>query len=189
MAVKTFTAGEVLTAADTNTYLANAGLVYVSSAAVSNVTSFDVTGFTNAYSMFRVVVVMARHTGTGGSTMSATLRDATTGYSTGYYGGGVDANYLGTISSYGARNNGADIPMGSVYSPFAPLRVTFDIGGMNTTSFRPTLTGQSYDVAGTRNLNFGFEYGSTLTLSLDRMRFACAVGMTGNWYLYGYRTA
>jgi hypothetical protein len=29
MAIKTFTTGEVLTAADTNTYLANSGLVYV----------------------------------------------------------------------------------------------------------------------------------------------------------------
>jgi hypothetical protein len=29
MAIKTFTTGEVLTASDTNTYLANAGLVFV----------------------------------------------------------------------------------------------------------------------------------------------------------------
>ncbi len=29
MAVKTFTTGEVLTAADTNTYLNNGGLVYI----------------------------------------------------------------------------------------------------------------------------------------------------------------
>jgi len=34
MAVKTFTAGEVLNASDTNTYLANAGLVYVKSTTV-----------------------------------------------------------------------------------------------------------------------------------------------------------
>ena len=34
MAIKTFTTGEVLTASDTNTYLANAGLVYITSTAV-----------------------------------------------------------------------------------------------------------------------------------------------------------
>jgi hypothetical protein len=31
MAIKTFTTGEVLTASDTNTYLANSGLVYIKS--------------------------------------------------------------------------------------------------------------------------------------------------------------
>jgi hypothetical protein len=33
MAIKTFTTGEVLTAADTNTYLANSGLIRESAAA------------------------------------------------------------------------------------------------------------------------------------------------------------
>jgi hypothetical protein len=43
MAIKTFTTGEVLTASDTNTYLANAGLVYITQANLSgsavNITS------------------------------------------------------------------------------------------------------------------------------------------------------
>ena len=35
MAIKTFTTGEVLTAADTNTYLANSGLVYITQATLT----------------------------------------------------------------------------------------------------------------------------------------------------------
>jgi hypothetical protein len=36
MAIKTFTTGEVLTASDTNTYLANSGLVYVKSQTIGS---------------------------------------------------------------------------------------------------------------------------------------------------------
>lgn len=189
MAIKTFTAGEVLTASDTNTYLANSGLVYVSGASVSNVTTIDVTGFTTGYSQFRVIMNLARHSSVGGSTVTMTLRDASSGYTTGYYGGGVDMNYLGTVSSYGARNNGPDMPIGSVYSTDGLLRAYFDVGGMNTSSTRTTLSGNSYDIPGTRNLAWGFEYAGSRTLVVDRIRLSCAVGMTGTWQLYGYRTA
>jgi len=41
MAIKTFTTGEVLTAADTNTYLTNSGFQYVSSGSFTNAASFD----------------------------------------------------------------------------------------------------------------------------------------------------
>lgn len=44
MAIKTFTTGEVLTASDTNTYLANSGLVFVKSQTIgSAVTSVTVS--------------------------------------------------------------------------------------------------------------------------------------------------
>jgi hypothetical protein len=58
MAIKTFTSGEVLTAADTNTYLANSGLVFVKSqtigSGVSSVTVSDV--FSATYDNYRVMV-------------------------------------------------------------------------------------------------------------------------------------
>ena len=163
------------------------GLELISSASVSNATTVDITGFTTTYAQFRVIMDLARHSGTGGSTVTMTLRDASSGYSTGYYGGGVDMNYLGTVSSYGARNNGADMPIGAVYAPDSPLRAYFDVGGMNTSTSRTTLSGNSYDVPGTRNLAWGFEYAGGRTLVVDRIRLTCAVGMTGTWQLYGYR--
>ena len=57
MAVKTFTT-EVLTSADTNTYLANSGLVYVTSATIgTTVSTVTVTNaFNSTYSDYRVVI-------------------------------------------------------------------------------------------------------------------------------------
>jgi len=53
MAIKTFTTGEVLTAADTNTYLANSGLVYITSGTLSG-TAIDGI-FTTTYDNYRIV--------------------------------------------------------------------------------------------------------------------------------------
>jgi len=57
MAIKTFTTGEVLTAADTNTYLANSGLVLVKSQTVgSGVSSVEVTGaFSSTYDNYKIL--------------------------------------------------------------------------------------------------------------------------------------
>ena len=58
MAIKTFTTGEVLTAADTNTYLANSGLVFVKSQTIgSGVTSVTVSNaFSATYDNYRILV-------------------------------------------------------------------------------------------------------------------------------------
>lgn len=53
MAIKTFTTGEVLTAADTNTYLANGGLTYITSGTLSG-TAIDGI-FTSTYDNYRIV--------------------------------------------------------------------------------------------------------------------------------------
>ena len=55
MAIKTFTAGSVLTAADTNTYLANAGLVYITQASATSGSSLSVDNvFSSTYSNYRI---------------------------------------------------------------------------------------------------------------------------------------
>lgn len=58
MAIKTFASGEILTASDTNTYLANAGLVYVTSTTIgTNVTSVTISNcFTTTYDSYRIVL-------------------------------------------------------------------------------------------------------------------------------------
>jgi len=62
MAVKTFTTGEVLTAADTNTYLNNGGLVYITQASWTTGATVSVNNcFTSTYSAYRLVVRNARH--------------------------------------------------------------------------------------------------------------------------------
>ena len=57
MAIKTFTTGEILTASDTNTYLNNGGLVYVTSVTVgagSNTVSVS-NCFTSTYDNYKVI--------------------------------------------------------------------------------------------------------------------------------------
>jgi hypothetical protein len=58
MAIKTFTTGEVLTASDTNTYLANSGLDFIKQQTVgSGVTSVIVTSaFSSTYDNYRITV-------------------------------------------------------------------------------------------------------------------------------------
>lgn len=80
MAIKTFTAGAVLTAADTNTYLANSGLVYVTSATVGTaVSSVTVSSaFSSTYDNYKIIYTG----GTAGSGLiSMTLGASTTTYS------------------------------------------------------------------------------------------------------------
>ena len=80
MAVKTFTTGEVLTAADTNTYLANSGLVYITSttigSAVSSVTVSNV--FSSTYDQY--LITFAGGTATTTNLISLQLGATATGY-------------------------------------------------------------------------------------------------------------
>lgn len=65
MAIKTFTTGEVLTAADTNTFLANAGLVYVTSVTFGAGTTIQFTNaFTSTYRNYRCYLDVTASTGT-----------------------------------------------------------------------------------------------------------------------------
>ena len=84
MAIKTFTTGEVLTASDTNTYLANAGLVYVTSATIGTaVSSVTVSNcFSSTYDAYRIVITGGVGT-TAGNSLSMTLAGLSSGYSSG----------------------------------------------------------------------------------------------------------
>ena len=56
MAIKTFTTGELLTASDTNTYLANSGLVYVTEAVFVNAAATTIDGcFSSSAAAYRIV--------------------------------------------------------------------------------------------------------------------------------------
>lgn len=56
MAIKTFASGEVLTAADTNTYLNNGGLVYITSSTMSGLSNSINNCFTSTYTNYRIVI-------------------------------------------------------------------------------------------------------------------------------------
>jgi hypothetical protein len=100
MAVKTFTTGEVLTAADTNTYLANAGLDYVKSQTIGTaVSSVTVTNaFSSTYDNY---LILANGGAGSGSAACQTQLGAT---ATGYYSSGYSVTYAG-VGSTASDNN------------------------------------------------------------------------------------
>jgi hypothetical protein len=94
MAIKTFTANSVLTAADTNTYLANSGLVYVKEQAVgTGVSTVTVTNaFSSTYDNYKIIL----SSGVGSTAQAMGFQfgpSSVSGYNTNY-------NYVLDIKSY-----------------------------------------------------------------------------------------
>lgn len=103
MAVKTFTSGAILTASDTNTYLANAGLVYVTSVTVgSGVTSIPVTGcFSSTYDNYRVLYNIQSASANGNLMLQFNNATGNTYYAVGIYfgwGNTTANNYAPAVS-------------------------------------------------------------------------------------------
>lgn len=89
MAIKTFSSNTTLTASDVNTYLTNAGLVYVTEASATSGTTLTIDScFTSTYDAYRIVVSDYRTTAasTGNTTMvlRASGTDSTSNYAYGY---------------------------------------------------------------------------------------------------------
>jgi len=104
MAIKTFTTGEVLTASDTNTYLANSGLTYISTTTVtSNVASVTVSNcFSSTYDNYRIIVLGKSSAGGSGS-LKMQLNNAT---GSTYLMGGVYFTFgSATVNGYGPAAN------------------------------------------------------------------------------------
>lgn len=111
MAVKTFTAGEAANASDTNTYLTNAGLVWVSSTTVTSGSSVTVSNcFSSTFDAYKIVMV-------GGATAgNATLAFQFTGITTLYNIGIIYYAFsagTGTPSIYSAANQSSWQEVGS----------------------------------------------------------------------------
>jgi hypothetical protein len=179
MAVQTFTSGQILTAADTNTYLANAGLVYVTSATVGNaVSSVTVSGaFNSTYDNYKIIY--------SGGTMSAAtnITLAIGAAATAYY----------AVLIYG--DPAASTPVG--FGDNNATKWTFAGGGsssgtdMSVELLCPFLTQNTQMQARVR---YGSLYGNNIgmlgnTTSYTSFTFAPASGtLTGGQVaVYGYR--
>lgn len=108
MAIKTFTTGEVLTASDTNTFLANAGLVYITSTTVgSGVSSVTVSNcFSSTYDNYRIIYMG------GSASASENLKfqfgpSSVSGYNANYYQIVHYSFWNGTSSNNVAGSNNA----------------------------------------------------------------------------------
>jgi hypothetical protein len=103
MAVKTFTTGEVLTASDTNTYLANSGLVYITSATIgSGVSTVTINNcFSSTYDNYFITVTGGSNSGS--AVLSLQLGSATSGYKYQMIYGNWGSTVTGTGSASGSK--------------------------------------------------------------------------------------
>jgi hypothetical protein len=182
MAIKTFTANSVLTAADTNTYLANSGLVYVTSQTVgSGVASVTVSSaFSATYDNYLITLV-------GGSMSADTALGCKLGStSTGYYGSYIYSLYSLTVPVSAGDNNGSQF--------------TYVGGGnaagaaANFTLLGPNLAKRTYVNAnvvfyGTQSGTYsGLETSATQHTAFTVAPFSGTIS-NGTITVYGYRKA
>jgi hypothetical protein len=193
MAIKTFTTGEVLTAADTNTYLANAGLDYITQTAFSAVTQVIIDNcFTATYANYRLVLDLSamsandvilyqwRTGGSSGSTYGSANYDNQIVYSEGGLVGSLAqmGQVFGRIGYCYATPGFGAYPM-EIINPYAALR-TQVLANTNT-------------VNGTTNVTWEANNSvMRVTDSFTGIRIGNLNGtrtMTGRLRVYGYRNA
>lgn len=186
MAVKTFSAGEVLTASDTNTYLNNGGLVFISKTSWTSGTNVTVSNcFSSTYSDYRLVLSNAKHATTSVNIVMRFLAGATE-YATNYYwarrymafaGGGGDVN----------GSNTTDIVVGSVASSTNPGAGTIDVFGPNKSAITScNFQGIWAITTGEASVGSGFLNN---TAQCDGVRFYASSGNFAGLdvYVYGCR--
>lgn len=187
MAIKTFSSGEVLTAADTNTYLANSGLDYIKQQSVgSGVASVLVTSaFTSAYQNYKIIYTGGA--GSGSHAIGLRFGIGATMTITNYFGVAAFQN-LGASAWQQAQDN--------------PSNAANWVGGGGTSHsimsldvFNPQYVSNTYMSGPFFQSDFG-RFGITSYGQLSSTQFTSftlyALPGTftgGTIYLYGYRKA
>lgn len=185
MAIKTFTAGSILTASDTNTFLANSGLVYITSGSLSGA-STDFQGcFSSTYTNYRVVVSQG--------TMSAAtdfcvhfLVGASPPAGTAFYYG-----YVGLTSGGAASNqSGGGIAVGrtGAYTGAANgmFVLSMDIYAPNVATWT-RWAGQACNQADLGARSGGGHWADNQQMTGLRLQSAGGQTISGQVEIYGYR--
>jgi hypothetical protein len=185
MAIKTFTTGEVLTASDTNTYLANSGLTYLGSVTATGTTIALDNVFTTNHTSYRVVITTTNATVTG--TTIFRFRAGGSQIATGnYYYGGSVYFYNAVPSEW---HSGAATGFPTVISSGAVENtVTIDLSfprSANRKTFIAQSTNNFSGYAGTTTHGFVDVTASTY----DGLQITQDAGatLTGTITVYGYR--
>lgn len=127
MAIKTFTSGETLTASDTNTYLNNGGLVYITKTTFSSSVAVNVDNcFTSNFTNYVIALNMTGASANTGIYMR--LRSGGTTDASSIYLLSGFISYMGGVNLTAATSGGAttDWFLGShdtVYYPNMPFRI------------------------------------------------------------------
>jgi hypothetical protein len=184
MAIKTFTTGEVLTAADTNTYLANSGLVFIKSDTITSGTSKEITGvFSSTYKNYMIKINNFNTTNPVGLSM----RVGPASNNTGYYFGGVVVSFSTTAVSGEAGNNISDWSIGAVGTGTAGSSTIEIFSPFETTQTSYTSSSSDSRVGGAGCRNYsGFQNNSNSYSSFTLLIGAHAF-LSCNVDVYGYR--
>ena len=185
MAIKTFTTGEVLTAADTNTYLANAGWNYITSGALSSAVNFAGC-FSATYLNYRIVVNVDTHTGGAANVFAFPLVGTTPNTTAANYkNSGSEQAYSGGSAVVVFGNDGATAgwPVGRLNGDGASGIFYMEV--MNPFAAVKSFYKSEYVDGG-----YSGQVGGllTVTTSYDGIRFTGPT-MTGTVFIYGYRKA
>ncbi len=181
MAIKTFTAGSVLTASDTNTYLANAGLVYVTSATVgTGVSSVTVSNaFNSTYDNYLIKI-----TGMTGSAAADTTFQLG-GITTAVYitSGWYQLISSATINTY--TTTAATMPAGTMATT-QNTQITIEISSPN---LAVTKYVQMNSASATLRANSATQIGSSVQATGFTIAPASGTITGGTITVYGYRKA
>lgn len=189
MAIKTFTAGSILTASDTNTFLANSGLVYITGGPLGQTSTNFVGCFTSAYRDYRIEV--SNGIMSAGTDFCFRMLVGSTPHGANYYfaytgltGAGAAANQSNinqTICRTGASTSAANDTFCLSMDIFQP-----QVASVYTFTLSQS-TNAHTDVFTVRNGGAGV----ATTTQFDGINFLSAGGQTigGNVRIYGYRQA
>jgi hypothetical protein len=186
MAIKTFSTGEVLTASDTNTYLANSGLVYITSTTFSGAGFFINSCFTSTYDNYRIEI---NGSANSDADLSFRFRSAGTDLATavyqfasqGYFGGARN-----DASGTGQTSIGFTPSMGNARASGSAI----EVWGPNTTNSIKTTNATvsfSHSAVGVIVRNVAGLCASAT--QFDGFSIVTAATLTGTCTVYGYRKA
>lgn len=187
MAIKTFTTGEVLTASDTNTYLANSGWVYVNSGTFSASSAVQVNSvFTSTYTNYKLVFHNLLLTAGTNSAIIQLSAGGTPAGGTGYYSGSQYWTFAVTPAS-AAFGDSASASWGGLYLDSA-VRSSAEF-----TLYNPAVavaTTQTYNtIAWSNSLRMGGGIHNVAT-AYDGFRITpTSSTLNGTWSVYGQRNA
>ena len=187
MAIKTFTTGEVLTASDTNTYLANSGLVFISSTTITAGASSVVVSncFNSSYNRYKIIIETNVNTGGGTQGLTFTPNVTNSGnYSSLMYQVATSATVYGANSaaqSYFLVGYGGINQIMVEIDDYNPRTGTGSTGVIRWSSYDNTQstggTGTLWSTTSGTNTGFTFASGGGYTLGAGRVT------------VYGYRIA
>jgi len=190
MAVKTFTTGEVLTAADTNTYLNNGGLVYIDTLSLSAVTSGAVDNvFTSTHTSYRLIITSGA--ASANTALFIQFRASGTPYTTGNQAYGL----VGINASSGSFDNANSATQVGMYIGNCPTTAgrhlaTVDVMNPQLATYTVcNIQTMFADSGGTISRAGGGVVPTTTQYDGFQINTATATTVTTTCRIYGYRQA